>query len=110
MKAIMEGDTYSSVYGELPIVEPAVVYNEEADEVRIFALNCSEDEDTELDIELQGYGDKNIKKHLILTGNDLTPINTIDDPDKIVMQELDIPEGTKVVLPKLSCSVIILGN
>ena len=109
MKAVMEGDTYSSVYGELPVVEPAVVYNEETDEVRIFALNCSEDEETELDIELQGYGDKKIKKHLILTGDDMSVMNTIDEPENIVMQELAVPEGTKVVLPKLSWSVIILG-
>ncbi len=109
MKPVVEAPTYSTMFGELPIVEPAIVYNEESDEVRVFVLNCSETEDTELEIELNGYGDKKVVKHLVLAGDDLSVINTMEEPDNVVMQELSIGENTtKVTLPKMSWSVIIL--
>lgn len=111
MKAVVEAPTYSCDFGELPIVEPAVVYNEETDEVRVFVLNCSQDEDTEFTMELQGYGDKKIKKHLALFGEDMELRNTIEQPDNVTMKELDITgvQGTAVVLPKLSWNIIVLG-
>ncbi len=109
MKAAVESETYSSSFGELNLVEPAVVYNEEADEVRVFVLNCSQDEDTALEVELQGYGDRKLKKHLVLAGDDLEARNTIDQPDEVGMKELPVSDGAEVVLPKLSWNVLIYG-
>ena len=110
MKAVVDAETYKCEFGDLPIVEPAVVYNEETDEVRVFVLNCSQDEDTEFEMELQGYGDKKVKKHLVLNGDDLEARNTFEDPDSVVMKELEAPaDGTKVVLPKMSWNIVIYG-
>jgi len=111
MKAIVDAPTYSTEFGELPVAEPAVVYDEEADEVRVFVLNCSQDEDVEFRLELQGYGDKKVKKHLVLTGDNLEARNTIDNPNNVVMKELGVSKypDTNVILPKLSWNVIILG-
>ena len=110
MKAVVDAETYKCEFGDLPIVEPAVVYNEETDEVRVFVLNCSQDEDTEFEMELQGYGDKKVKKHLVLNGDDLEARNTFEDPDGVVMKELEAPaDGTKVVLPKMSWNIVIYG-
>lgn len=111
MKAVVEAPTYSCDFGELPIVEPAVVYNEETDEVRVFVLNCSQDEDTEFTVELQGYGDKKVKKHLALFGGDMEVRNTIEQPDNVTMKELDVTgvQGTTVVLPKMSWNILVLG-
>ncbi|HAX51645.1 alpha-N-arabinofuranosidase [Muricomes intestini] len=109
MLARTEAPTYSSVYGELTIVEPAVVYNEEEDEVRLFVLNCDQDDEVELSIELQNYGNKKVKKHLILANDDLNLQNTIDMPGHVKMKETDVESETKVMLPKLSWNVIILG-
>ena len=109
MKAAVESETYSSSFGELNLVEPAVVYNEEADEVRVFVLNCSQDEDTALEVELQGYGDRKLKKHLVLAGDDLEARNTIDQPDEVGMKELPVSDGAEVVLPKLSWNVLLYG-
>ena len=109
MKTVVSGDTYECQFGTLPLVESAVVYNEKEDEVRIFALNCNQEGETEFDIDLQGYGDRKVVKHLVLTGDDMEARNTLEDPEKVTMQEKDISgyEGTKVVLPKMSWSVII---
>lgn len=111
MKAALDAPVYSCEFGELPIVEPAVVYNEEADEVRVFVLNCCEEEETEFELKLQGYGDKKVKKHLVLAGDDLNTINTLEKPKNVVMKELDVSDltGTAVRLPKLSWNVIVLG-
>lgn len=111
MKAVVEAPTYTSEFGELPIVEPAVVYDEEKDEVRVFVLNCSQDEDTEFTVELQGYGDKKLKQHLALFGDDMEVRNTIEQPDNVVMKELDVAQtsGTTTVLPKMSWNILILG-
>lgn len=110
MKAVVDAETYKCEFGDLPIVEPAVVYNEETDEVRVFVLNCSQDEDTEFEMELQGYGDKKVKKHLVLNGDDLEARNTFEDPDRVVMKELEVPaDSTKVVLPKMSWNIVIYG-
>ncbi len=110
MKAVVDAETYNCEFGDLPIVEPAVVYNEETDEVRVFVLNCSQDEDTEFEMELQGYGDKKVKKHLVLNGDDLEARNTFEDPDRVVMKELEVPaDSKKVVLPKMSWNIVIYG-
>ncbi len=109
MKAIVEAETYESQYGKLPIIAPAVVYNEENDEVRVFVLNCSEEEDTEFEMELQGYGAKKVKRHLVLNGEDLEARNTLEDPDNVTMKEMEVSADGKVILPKLSWNVVIYG-
>ncbi|MCD7745990.1 MAG: alpha-N-arabinofuranosidase [Lachnospiraceae bacterium] len=110
MKAVVEAPTYSSNYGELNVVEPAVVYNEESREVRIFVLNCDENEDVELAINLQGYGDLKVKKHLTLCGENPEIINTIDEPENVTMKEVEVKAEKSVVLPKLSWNVVVLGK
>ena len=110
MKAVVDAPKYSCDFGELNIVEPAVVYNEESDEVRIFVLNCDQEEDVEFEIDLQGYGNKKVKKHLVLNGENYEARNTIEDPDRVTMKELEASGANHVVLPKLSWNVVILGS
>lgn len=109
MRAAVEAPEYECEFGKLSIVEPAVVYNEEADEVRIFVLNCSQDEVVKFDIRLQGYGDKELKRHLVLSGGDLELRNTPEKPDQVVMKEIKPEEKMSAVLPELSWNVLILG-
>lgn len=108
MKAVVDAETYNCDFGDLPIVEPAVVYNEETDEVRVFVLNCSQNEDTEFEMELQGYGDKKPVKHFVLNGDDLEARNTMENPKNVVMKEMQVSEDKKtVILPKMSWNLII---
>ena len=86
------------------------MYNEESDEVRIFVLNCDQEEDVEFEIDLQGYGNKKVKKHLVLNGENYEARNTIEDPDRVTMKELEASGANHVVLPKLSWNVVILGS
>ncbi|OYP37920.1 hypothetical protein CG709_05720 [Lachnotalea glycerini] len=112
MKASTEAPKYHCDFGDLSVVESAVVYNKEKDEVRIFVLNCDQEEEVEFEIELQGYGNKQVKKHLVLRGDDDQARNTFENPANVVMKELPI-EASKnltVLLPKMSWNVIILGQ
>ena len=108
-KAIVDAPKYQCDLGELNVVEPAVIYNEENDEVRIFVLNCDQEEDVEFEVDLQGYGDKKVKKHLVLAGNDYSVMNTIEHPDAVEMEEKEVTAANSVVLPKMSWNVIVLG-
>ena len=111
MKAVVDAPVYESEYGQLPIIEPALVYDQESDEIRLFVLNCSQDEDVQLELDLQGYGDKKVKEHILLSGDDLEVCNTLENPDSIGMKEMDVSkyDRTAIVLPKLSWNVILLG-
>lgn len=109
MKAVVDAPVYSSVYGDLKIVEPAVVYQEESNEVHLFVLNCEEKETVELNIELSGYGDLKVKKHLTLCGEDYEIRNTVEEPDNVTMKEVKVSGEKCVELPPLSWNVVILG-
>ena len=108
LKSVMEGPVYDSVYGECNLVETSVIYDEEKDEIHVFALNADENEETELSFDLQGFGDRKIIRHIALFGDNLDAINTIDAPDNVTLTELEASGTDKAVLPKLSFNVLIL--
>jgi len=60
-------------------LRPVVIHNEENNEIVIFAVNRSEDEDMELTVELQGYNLKNITEFKEMSGFDVKQTNTKDD-------------------------------
>ena len=108
IRPAMETETFQSIYGEVNLVQTAVIYDEKADEVHVFAINCDEKEDVELALQLQGFGDRKLVKHLAVYGDNLEEINTIEEPDRIVTREIDVTEAGKAVLPKASFNVLIL--
>ena len=108
IRPAMETETFQSIYGEANLVQTAVIYDEKADEVHVFAINCDEKEDVELALQLQGFGDRKLVKHLAVYGDNLEEINTIEEPDRIVTREIDVTDAGKAVLPKASFNVLIL--
>ena len=108
MQTKIDAPTYTSDYGELPVVESALIFDEKKDEVKIFALNADQTEDVSLSIDLNGYGNKCVKEHYVLDGKDLSAVNTFNNPDSVVMKKMEIA-GDSVVLPALSWNVIVLG-
>ncbi|MBS4206667.1 alpha-N-arabinofuranosidase [Bacillus sp. FJAT-50079] len=108
LNGIVGGATYESEFGESPLVEAAAVFNKETNEIIVFALNCNQEEETELTIQLNGFGERKISKHLILNGDNLEARNTFENPNLITMIEKDVSEyvDTNVLLPKLSWNVL----
>ena len=109
MKAVIDSPKYESEFGILNIVEPAVVYDEEKGEIKIFVLNCDQKEEVNFEINLQGYGEKKIKEPFALFGDDYGIINTFENKDNVIMKKLCITGEKNAILPKLSWNVIVLA-
>lgn len=107
MQSVVDAPKVETQYGALNIVETAVVYDKQNEEVRIFVLNTDENEDVALDIDLQGFDKKKLVRHLVLAGTSESAINTFEKPNEVEMKELPVTEGD-VVLPKMSWNVLIL--
>ena len=108
MKAVVDAPSYDTIYGTCNLVEPSVIYDEKTDEIHVFVLNAEETEETELTLDLQGFGDRKLVKHLALYGDDLEAINTIEEPDKVTVKEMKVSGTNTAVLPKLSFNVLVL--
>lgn len=100
--------TYDAgVYGQTPYVESVAVWNEEAREVTVFAVNRSLEEDIPLDVEVGGLEGLRKLSHRVLTCDDLKAVNTADCPDTV--SPVDLPLTAETVLPKHSWNVIRYG-
>jgi alpha-N-arabinofuranosidase len=109
LQPVIEGDTYLCDFGELPLVEAAAVYNKETNQIRIFALNCSQAEDTIFSLTVTGFGQCKLIKHFVLKGDDLKIRNTFEKPDNVIIEEMHISDTKETVqLPKMSWNVLIL--
>ncbi len=109
LQPVIEGDTYLCDFGELPLVEAAAVYNKETNQIRIFALNCSQAEDTVFSLTVTGFGQCKLIKHFVLKGDDLKIRNTFEKPDNVIIEEMHISDTKETVqLPKMSWNVLIL--
>ena len=100
--------TYDAgAYGQAPYVEAVTVWNEEAREVTVFAVNRNLEEDIPLDVEIGGLEGLRKLAHRVLTNDDLKAVNTADCPDTV--SPADLPLTAETVLPKHSWNVIRYG-
>ena len=94
-------------------IESVAVYNEEKDEVTVFAVNRDLEDDIELNADIATFEGYKVLEHITLTCDDLKAENG-PDGEKVHPQTM---EGTKVdgrnltgILPKASWNVIRLGR
>lgn len=98
----------TSLYGEVPSVQTAAVYDMEAGAIAVFVLNCEMEENTEFTMDLRSFGKVGMVEHSILNGPDLFAKNTFDEPMLVVPKNVAPVNGDKlfkVILPKLSWHV-----
>lgn len=82
LTTVVNCDTYStSKHKDIPYVESIVVDNTERNEIVVFAVNRSLEEEAELSFNFNGYNCSFIE-HVVLTG-ELLATNTLDNPDNI---------------------------
>ena len=74
-------------YGEMPAVEAIAVENGE--ELTVLAVNRSLEEDAELQLELQGWGDLRLMEHSLLFSEDLKAVNTAVEPERVKPEQGD---------------------
>ena len=77
-------DCYTTTSGRsVPCLETAAVWNDEAKELTIFAVNKS-DQPMQLSTALNGFGTLSVLEHLTMQGYDLKAENSAAHPDNVV--------------------------
>ena len=105
LRTMIETDTYD-VEGyrkDIPYLVSSVIYNAEAGELVIYAVNRSLDEDMELELDLEGFASYELFEHIELYNDDLKAIN---DKDTERVAPVNVPIGDKVVLKKHSWNML----
>jgi alpha-N-arabinofuranosidase len=70
-------------YGNVPIVDSVAVYNEEAEELVVFAVNKDLQESATLEMELRQFCDYQLVEHVVLHHEDLYAVNTEAAPNTV---------------------------
>ena len=105
MNTILDCPSYEADYAkEIPYIEHSVVWNEEKREIVVFAVNRNLDEETELDLVLENFGDCKLIKHIELYSDDLEVVNSAEC-EKVAPEEVEL--GDKVSLKKHSWNMLI---
>ena len=71
-------------YGEVPCVDCVVIYNDRQEELVIFAVNKSLQEDICVEMDLRQFSGYRVIEHVTLHDEDLYAVNTEAEPNRIV--------------------------
>ena len=105
LKPIITSESYSTEkMPAVPYLESSVIYNAEKNQVTVFAVNRSLDEDMELDIELGDFGGCKLTKRVEFYNDNLKAINTVDT-DAVL--PIDVDTELPVVLKKHSWNMLV---
>jgi alpha-N-arabinofuranosidase len=110
LHCVIECPKYDSKdFTDVPIVDAAVVWNENESELTIFAVNKDLQNSSVLEFNLYDFKSLHLTEHIVLDGN-ANDVNTADQPNKVVPRNItgfDV-DGEKIScqLPKMSWNVI----
>ncbi|MFQ3547069.1 MAG: alpha-L-arabinofuranosidase C-terminal domain-containing protein, partial [Termitinemataceae bacterium] len=96
-------------YESVPLLHPAIVYNEERSELNLFVLNRDANA-CELELDFRSFGTMTMLEHQILDGPDLDAINDFENPHRVVPRQgsinTDRAPTLSVTLPAYSWNMI----
>ena len=115
LQTLVDSPTYyTKKFGDVSCVDSVVIYNDERDEVVLFAVNKDLEEDIEVSMDLRQFADYKIIEHVLLTHEDLFAVNTEAEPDKVApvtCENSQVEDGVlKALLKKQSWNMIRLGK
>ncbi len=85
LQTLVDAPTYENKkYGTVPCVDAVAVYNEDGEEVVIFAVNKSLTEDIALTVPLRQFAPFQVAEHIRMHNQDLYAVNTEEAPDTVV--------------------------
>lgn len=111
MQTVTKCDTYKASFGEtVPYIETSVINDEEKRELHVFAVNRNLEEDMELTLSFENFGDCEITEHIMLYHDDLCITNGADT-ENVTPVNVEV-SGTKavkhsVMLKKHSWNMIV---
>lgn len=105
LRPCIESETYDVENGRTGVsyLVSSVIYNEEAGEVIVFALNRALDEDMELTVDLDGFTGCKLTEHIELYNDDLKAVN---DRDTQRVAPANVKIGKKILLKKHSWNML----
>ncbi|MDP4088326.1 MAG: alpha-N-arabinofuranosidase [Bacillota bacterium] len=74
----------SKNYTDVPVLEAAAVFNEEKDEVTIFALNKDMNDTLSLECDVRNFEGYRVVEHIVLHNDDVDAVNTEANPFNVV--------------------------
>lgn len=83
MPIVRTENKMTEAYGEVPAAIFSTIYNEENDEVTVFALNTNKNESSETEIDLSSFGKTEMILRTELSGSDLNAKNSLESPDAV---------------------------
>jgi len=100
-------------FTDIDDIVSVAVYNDEKDELTIFASNRNLSEDILLTADIRSFGDYKLWEHIVLVSDDLKAVNTIDSENVVPTKQpgSSVSDGTlEAMLHKASWNVIRLGK
>ena len=106
LRTIVESDSYvTAEKRQIPYLATAVIDNQELGEVVVFAANRSLDEDMELEIDLENFGNCTLIEHIELYSDDLKAINDKDN-ERVAPASILVTQSTPITLKKHSWNMM----
>lgn len=115
LQSVIKSPVYDSAdFCDVPYIESVTVYDEEKEELTIFAVNRDAEESMLAETDLRGFAGYGVIEHIVLENEDKTAVNTLENPMNVVPHKSGktvLEDGTaKSVLNKLSWNVIRFGK
>ena len=106
LRTVTECDRYlSSDKREVPYVASSIIYNKDREEVLVFAVNRSLDEDMELEVSLEGFENATLVEHIELYSDDLKATND-KDAERVSPRHVEVEKDAPVILKKHSWNML----
>ena len=107
LRTMIESDTYdvAGYRKDVPYLVSSVIYNAEAGELVVYAVNRSLDEDMELELDMEGFASRELFEHIELYNDDLKAIND-KDVERVAPAKVEINADGKIVLKKHSWNML----
>ena len=87
LQTLVEGPTYETEkFGTARCVDCVVVYNDEAEEIVVLAVNKDLEDAIALDADLRQFDGYQVAEHTVLVCDDLHAVNTEEAPDRVAPQ------------------------
>ena len=101
-------------YTDVPYLDSTSVFNEENEELTIFAVNRDMEEPMVLECDLRNFPGYRVVQHITLEHDDVKAVNTKDNPFNVIpgnRQDTRVEDGQLITtLNKLSWNVIRLAK
>lgn len=110
LRSLVDSPKYDTLsYTDVPIVDSVTVYNEEKEELTVFAINRG-DEPIMLEMDIRDFNPYTINEHIVLKHESLHAVNTADHPLEVrprQCQDTMLSDGRATsMLDKYSWNVI----